>query len=82
MKVITTYILLTCGENNDFEITCQGIEELFGEGPDIEYHLESQVLQLLLGRLASIFRVELACELVQVVLLLLSIFENLLVLHM
>jgi len=73
-------ILLTGCEDDELELIRHRVKELLSEGPNVEHHLESQVLQLLFGRVASMLGVEFLGQLVKVLLLLLSRLEHLLLL--
>ena len=54
-----TYVLLTGCENNDFEILAHVVEELLGEGADVEDHFERQALELFLRGLPVVLSLEL-----------------------
>ena len=77
-----TYVLLTGCENNDFEILAHVVEELLGEGSDVEDHFKGQALELFLRGLSLVLGLELLGQLAEVVLLLLACSEHLLVLDM
>ena len=34
-----TYVLLSCCENDQFEVSSHGVEEVFSEWSNVEYHL-------------------------------------------
>ena len=72
--------MLTGCENNDFEILAHVVEELLGEGADVENHFEGQALELFLRGLPVVLSLELLGQLAEVVLLLLACCEHLLVL--
>lgn len=72
--------MLTGCENNDFEILAHVVEELLGEGADVEDHLEGEALELFLRGLPLVLSLELLGQLAEVVLLLLACREHLLVL--
>ena len=72
--------MLTGCENNDFEILAHVVEELLGEGADVEDHLEGEALELFLRGLPLVLSLELLGQLAEVVLLLLACCEHLLVL--
>ena len=72
--------MLTGCENNDFEILAHVVEELLGEGADIEDHFKGQALELFLRWLPLVLSLELLSQLAEVVLLLLACREHLLVL--
>ena len=67
-------------ENNDFEILAHVVEELLGEGADIEDHFKGKALELFLRGLPLVLSLELLSQLAEVVLLLLACREHLLVL--
>ena len=77
-----TYVLLTGSENNNFEILAHVVEEVLGEGTDVEDHFKGQALELFLRGLPLVLSLELLGQLAEVVLLLLACREHLLVLDM
>ena len=72
--------MLTGSENNNFEILAHVVEEVLGEGTDVEDHFKGQALELFLRGLPLVLSLELLGQLAEVVLLLLACREHLLVL--
>ena len=80
--IVSTYILFASCENYNFEIFCHCVQELFRKRPNVKDHFQGHILKLFFGRFTAIFTGEALGKLSEVLLLLSTRLQTLLVLDM